>query len=130
MQPKPGEFWIPKFMRDLKTSYLSRTGNCRVFAQVFAIGNGELERKVMHGCGVIPAGGNDVRPVANISTFSSDTSLCFSRIKKKKHATDFCNSHKTEHLFVTMTHLHSRRDSLTKSKVSWILSASGYYLLG
>lgn len=46
---------------------------------VFAIGKGELARNTMHGSGVSPAAGSEVRPVA---TSFSDTSVWFSKLTK------------------------------------------------
>ena len=47
-----------------------------VFAHVFAMGYMDSCENVMHGQGVIPAGGIDFRPVANINNFSSGTGPC------------------------------------------------------
>lgn len=63
---------------------MSKCGNFRVFVHVFAIGKGELARNTMHGGGVIPAGGSEVRPVANINTSISDTSVWCSKQMKIK----------------------------------------------
>lgn len=78
MHPNPGELWTPKPMFVLSRQYESRCGNLSLLAHVFAIGNGELLRNSMLGAGVIPAGGIDDSPVANISTSSRDTVVCVS----------------------------------------------------
>lgn len=49
---------------------------------MFDIGNGEFVKNSMHGSGVIPAGGRDASPVANISTSSRDTAVAFSEREK------------------------------------------------
>ena len=47
-----------------------------VLAHVFAQGYMDSCVNVMHGRGVIPAGGIDFRPVENINTSSTDTGPC------------------------------------------------------
>lgn len=47
-----------------------------VLAHVFAKGYMDSCVNVMHGRGVIPAGGIDFRPVENMNTSSSDTGPC------------------------------------------------------
>lgn len=92
MHPNPGEFCMPKSMFVLNMAYDCNRGSLIVFAQVFAIGNGELVKNSMRGCGTIPAGGSDDSPVENINKSSRDTVVgCCSA--RRKTTTLYCIIH-------------------------------------